>query len=304
MAALPNEILAMIFFARVVQAGSFTAAAAKLGVAKSVVSAKIAELEDRLAVRLLFRTTRKLSLTPEGLALFDVCARVVAAADEAAATAAGTGDAPRGLLRMNAPIVFAQDHLAAPLASFLEQNPNVSVDLSLSDRSIDLVEEGIDLAIRITSRLSGAGLVARKLASDRTVLCASPAYLARRGSPAAAQDLVQHDCLVYSLLKTADEWRFRDPGSRQPLVVPITGRFSAGSGAMLRQAVLAGMGLAVLPSFMIAADLTAGRLRAVLDSFQGTPLGIYAVYPQARRPPAKVRALVDLLVAHFRSPRW
>jgi DNA-binding transcriptional LysR family regulator len=304
MAASPNDILAMVFFARVVEARSFTGAAAKLGVSKSVVSAKVADLEAQLRVRLLHRTTRKLSLTQEGLALYERCARVVSAADEAAIAAEAAGDTPRGLLRINAPIAFAQEYLAAPMAAYLAQNPDVRIELGMNDRLIDLVDEGVDLAIRITSNLRGAGLIARKLATDRTVLCASPAYLARKGTPASAQDLVHHDCCVYSLLKPSEEWRFRDRGSKETYAVPVNGRLSAASGAVLRQVALAGMGVVVLPAFMVAQDVAAGRLRPVVDSFQGAALGIYAVYPQTRRPPGKVRSFVDLLVAHFRTPRW
>jgi DNA-binding transcriptional LysR family regulator len=293
--------MAMVFFARVVEQRSFTAAAAKLGVSKSVVSARIAAFERQLRVPLLHRTTRKLSLTREGLALYERCARVAAAADEAAAAADRAGDAPHGVLRVDAPIVFAQEQLAAPIASYLAKYPQVRVALSMNDKMIDLVEEGVDVAIRITWRLAGAGLVARKLATDRTVLCASPAYLARKGTPASPADLIHHDCLLYSLLKEATEWRFR--AGRRSFSVPIEARFSAASGAVLRSAALAGMGLCVLPRFMIAADLAAGRLRPVIDSFEGVGLGIYAVYPQPQgaRPAPKVRAFVDLLAAHFRS---
>jgi len=219
----------MISFARVVEQRSFTAAAAKLGVSKSVVSARIAAFERRLRTPLLHRTTRKLSLTREGLALYERCARVAAAADEAADAVDRTGDTPHGLLRVDAPIVFAQEHLAAPLAAYLENHPQVRVALTMNDRMIDLVDEGVDVAIRITWKLAGAGLVARKLGTDHTVLCASPAYLARKGTPGAPEDLVRHDCLVYSLLKEATEWRFRV--GKRSLSVPIEARFSAASGA-------------------------------------------------------------------------
>jgi DNA-binding transcriptional LysR family regulator len=304
MPAAPDDILSMVFFARVVEAGSFTGAAAKLGVSKSSVSERISHLEERLRVRLLHRTTRKLALTQEGLVLFERCARVVAAADEAAVAAEGAGDTPRGLLRVNAPVVFAQEYLAAPMAAYLERYPHVRIELGMNDRLIDLVDEGVDVAVRITARLRGAGLIARKLASDRTVLCAAPAYLVRKGTPLSPQDLVHHDCLLYSLLKVTEEWRFRARGSKETFTVPIEGRFSAASGAMVRQAALTGMGLAVLPTFMVAADIAAGRLRPVVDTFQGVELGIFAVYPQARRPPGKVRAFVDTLVSHFRTRRW
>jgi DNA-binding transcriptional LysR family regulator len=305
MTATPDEILAMVFFARVVEARSFTGAAARLGVSKSVVSARVAGLEAQLKVRLLHRTTRKLSLTPDGLTLYERCARVLAAADEAAAAAHGTGDTPRGLLRVNAPSVFAQHYLAAPLAAYLARHPDVRIELTMNDRLIDLVDESIDVAIRIVPALRHGGLVARKLAADHTVLCASPAYLGRKGIPRSPAELLDHDCLIYALLKVAEEWRFRDPGRRDVYSLPLEGRFAAASGAMLRQAALAGMGLAVLPSFMIAGDLAAGRLRRVLeDTFVGVELGIHAVYPEGPRPPSKVRALVDLLVQHFRRPGW
>jgi DNA-binding transcriptional LysR family regulator len=302
MAASPDEILSMVFFVRVVEAGSFTGAAAKLGVSKSVVSGRVAGLEHQLQVRLLHRTTRKLALTPEGLALYERCLPLVTAADDASAAVAGTGKTPRGVLRLNAPVVFAEKYLAPPIAAYLERYPDVRAEITLNDKPVDLVEEGIDVAIRITSRLQGAGLVARKLAADHTVLCASPAYLERHGVPAAAGELVHHHCLVYSLLKVAEEWRFRE--GKETFTVPVEGRFWAGSGALLRSAALAGIGLAVLPTFMIAEDLAAGRLRRVLDSFQGVALGIYAVYPETRPIPSKTRAFVELLLAYFRTPRW
>lgn len=308
MSATPDEILALVVFARVVEARSFTAAAAKLGVSKSVVSTRLSGLERQLGVRLLQRTTRKLSLTPEGLALYDRCAKLVALADEAAASAAGASDAPRGLLRVNAPIVFAEEYLAAPIAQYLARHPDTRVDLTMNDRVVDLVAEGVDVAIRVTTALEGASLTARKLAEDHTVLVASPAYLARRERPSAPEDLLQHDCLVYSLLKVEHEWRFRAPGGRgnkEIYSVPIEPRFSAASGSLLRRAALADMGITVLPSFMVASDLAQGRLVTLLgDHFVGVKLGIYAAYAHARPVPSKVRAFVDLLVAHFRAPPW
>jgi DNA-binding transcriptional LysR family regulator len=302
MPASPDEILSLAYFVRVVEAKSFTGAAARLGVSKSVVSARVSALEDALGTRLLQRTTRKLALTPEGLALHEHAARMVAAADDAAA--AGAADRPRGLLRVDAPVAFAQDYLAPPIAAYLERYPDVRVEITMSDRFIDLVSEGVDVTIRIASRLAGTGLVARKLTADRTVLVAAPAYLARRGTPVVPEDLAQHDCLVYSLLKDSEEWTFRSPGGKQPIVLPIRARFQAGSGALLRSAALAGMGLAVLPTFMVAGDLSAGRLVRVIDAFAPHPLGIHAAYPQGKRVPAKTRAFVDLLAAWFRTPRW
>lgn len=303
MAASPDDIYSMIVFARVVQASSFTAAAAKLGVSKSVVSARVAGLEERLGVRLLHRTTRKLRLTPDGQALIEQCAPLLAAADRAADAVAATGDSPRGLLRINAPVVFAQDYLVEPVAAFLARFPEVRIEITPNDRVVDLVDEGVDLALRVSSGLAEGGLTARKLASDRTVLVASPDYLARRGTPASVDELGEHDCLVYSLRKATDEWRFRE--GKSIVTASVEGRFSAASGALLRSAVLSGMGLAVLPTLMVSKDLAEGRLRPVLESsFAGVSLALYALYPQVRRAPHKVRAFVDLLVSYFRTPRW
>jgi DNA-binding transcriptional LysR family regulator len=302
--ASPETVLSMIAFARVVEARSFTGAASKLGVSKSVVSERVAALERELKLKLLHRTTRKLSLTPDGMELYERCARVTSAADDAVAAFAGAGDTPRGVLRVNAPIVFAEEYLVEPIGEFLRRYPEARIELSLGDRQIDLVEEGTDVAIRITARLAGSGLVARKLASDKPVLCGAPAYLARKGTPKEPEELLHHDCLGYSLLKLSEEWRFRKPAGKEPFAVPIEPRFMAGSGALLRRAALGGLGLAVLPRFMVASDLKAGRLVSVLDSLHAPALGIHAVYPEGRRVPAKVRAFVDLLAAHFATRRW
>ena len=302
--AEPDTILAMIAFARVVEARSFTAAAHKLGVSKSVVSERVSLLERELKLKLLHRTTRKLSLTPDGVALYERCSRVASAADDALVAFEGAGDAPRGLLRVNAPIVFAEEYLVEPIAKYLARFPDVRVELGLNDRPVDLVDEGIDVAVRITARLSTPGLVAKKIATDTPVLCAAPEYLARRGAPAGPEELVHHDCMTYSLLKVSQEWRFRQPGAKEPLSVALEPRFSAGSGALLRRAALAGLGIAVLPRFMVSSDLSAGRLAIALDSLYAPTLGIYAVYPQGRRVPSKVRAFVDTLAAHFKTRRW
>jgi DNA-binding transcriptional LysR family regulator len=304
MSASPDEILSMVCFARVVEAGSFTGAAEKLDLSKSVVSARVAQLEDRVGARLLNRTTRKLSLTAEGMAFYERCARLMNAADEATADVEGPGEAPRGVLRVLAPAAFAQEYLAPALALYLERHPQVRLELTLTDKLVDLSEDGIDVAIRISPAVDSAALSARRLAGDHTVLCAAPAYLTRKGVPTAAEQLVQHDCLVYSLLRISEEWRFRAPGSRDTFTVPIEGRFQAASVGVLRQAALAGMGVCVLPSFMVAEDLAMGRLRKVVDTFAGVELGVFAVYPQARKAPAKVRTLLDVLVAHFKRPRW
>lgn len=301
MTASPDDVLSLVVFARVVEARSFTAAAQRLGVSKSVASARVSQLEQRLGLRLLQRTTRRLSLTTEGMALYEHAARVAAAADQAAAMAAGSAPEPRGVLRVSAPVAFAQLHLSAPIGAFLERYPRVRVELTLADRLVDLVAEGIDVAIRISARLRDSSLVGRKLLDDHTVVCASPAYLARKGTPAVPADLLHHDCMRYSLLAPEDEWRFRAEG--RSFAVPVAARFSAASGVVLREAALAGIGLAVLPSFLVADDLAAGRLQQVLAPHTFVRLAIHALYPSAGVVPANVRAFVDLLAKQLQGTR-
>jgi DNA-binding transcriptional LysR family regulator len=229
------------------------------------------------------------------------------AADAAAATGAGASPEPRGVLRVNAPVVFAQLYLMEPIAAYLAQHALVRVELLLADRLVDLVEEGIDVALRISARLRDSQLVGRKLCEDHTLVCASPAYLARRGTPREPAELIHHDCLRYSLLEAADEWRFRDParkGDSRSFSVPVEARFHAQSGSVLREAALAGLGLAVLPSFMVARDLAAGSLVQVLAPYSFVRIAIQALYAPTRVLPGNVRAFVDLLSQRFRKPPW
>ncbi|HKP56166.1 MAG TPA: LysR family transcriptional regulator [Polyangiales bacterium] len=301
MAATASDVLSMVLFARLVEARSFTAAAGKLGVSKSVVSARLSALEARLGTRLLHRTTRKLSLTPEGLAFYEHCARIAAEADAATATAGGAARDPIGVLRVNAPVTFAQMYLAEPVGAYLEQNPKTRVELVLSDRLVDLVEEGIDVAIRVSARLRDSSLVARKLAGDRSLVCAAPSYLAKHGTPQVPAELLHHACLRYALVKASDEWRFRDGGAS--FSVPVQGRLTVADGATLREAAVTGLGIAVLPSFMITEELRAGRLVTLLDRYNFVRLQIHALTPSGSGS-AKVRAFIDLLADYLRSPPW
>jgi DNA-binding transcriptional LysR family regulator len=291
----------MVLFARVVEAQSFTAAAEKLGVSKSVVSSRLSALEARLGTRLLNRTTRRLSLTPEGLAFYEYCARITAEADAAAAVASGAAKDPIGVLRINAPVTFAQMYLAEPIGRYLERHPKVRIELRMSDRFVDLVEEGIDVAIRVSARLRDSSLVARKLAMDRSVVCASPSYLAEHGTPESPADLLHHACLRYALIKATDEWRFREGG--KSFSVPVEGRLLVADGAMLRESAVAGLGLAVLPSFMVMPEIRAGRLVTVLERYTFVRLTLHALTPAASTSP-KVRAFIDVLSAYLKSPPW
>jgi len=299
-----GDVTDMLLFARVVDERSFTAAARKLGLSKSAVSGRVIRLEERLGTRLLLRTTRRLSLTEDGLRFYERCARVAAEADEAAGVAGDVGDAVRGPLRVTASVGFGQRHLTAPVAAFLERHPAVRLELAVTDRVVDLVAEGFDVAVRTQARLADSSLLARRLTGDRVVLCAAPAYLARRGTPASPADLVHHVCLRYSRQKAREEWAFVGAGGA-PLAVSVDGPLAVSSGTVLRAAAVAGLGLAVLPESEVADELAAGRLRKVLEgTLRDAELGVYAVHPHGRKAPARVRALVDFLVEWFRKARW
>ncbi|MGC3998184.1 MAG: LysR family transcriptional regulator [Anaeromyxobacter sp.] len=301
MAAPLDTLVSMALFVRVVEDRSFTAAARSLGISKSAVSARVARLEDQLGVRLLERTTRKVAATAAGQEVYERAARMVAAAEEAAQAVEGADAAPRGTVRITAPVTFTNLYLAAPIAGFVARHPHVRVELITSDRLVDLVEDGFDLAIRI-SRLADSSLVARKLASDRLVVVAAPAYLARAGAPRTPADLVQHECLRSAHIPASGEWGFRGLGTGQR--VGGGGRFVASDAAVLRSAAVAGLGLAVLPLAMVAHELAAGRLTTVLEGHARRELGIYAVHTHRRHVPPKVRALIDHLAASFAKPPW
>jgi DNA-binding transcriptional LysR family regulator len=295
MATSVDDLVSLALFARVVEGRSFTAAATALGLSKSAVSTRVARLEDHLGVRLLHRTTRRVSPTEAGAAVYERAARLVAAADEAAEAAEGAGGEPRGLVRLTAPVTFAELYLAGPIGEFLARHRGARVEVVASDRLVDLVGEGFDLAIRV-SRLADSSLVARKLAQDRLVVVAAPAYLARAGLPRGPADLAGHELLRSSHLPVSGEWGFRGLSTGERAVGE--GRFVASDAGVLREAAAAGVGLAVLPESLVAPDLAAGRL-VVVDGFPGRELGVWAVHPHRRHVPAKVRALVDLLAAHF-----
>ncbi|UJR86445.1 LysR family transcriptional regulator [Sandaracinus amylolyticus] len=296
-----DRLSSLALFARVVQLRSFTAAAEQSGIAKSAVSARISELERRLGVQLLRRSTRKLALTDEGVRFYEHCARVLESADAAEASVAAASADLRGTLRVSAPIAFAQMHLAGVLSDFLARHPELEIELSADDRFVDVVEGGFDVVVRI-GRLEPSGLVARRLASDRLVVCGSPAYLARVGTPESPADLVHHNCLHYALVSQRGEWRFRgDDGSA--LTIPVRGNLTTTSGSVLREAAIAGLGLAVLPSFMVARDVAEGRLELVLEGRRRAEIGVFAI-TAGRQLPARTRALVEHLARAFADAPW
>jgi DNA-binding transcriptional LysR family regulator len=296
-----EHLTSLALFARVVQLHSFTAAAEQSGLAKSAVSKRITQLEKHLGVQLLRRTTRKLALTEEGLRFYEHCAKVLQAAERAQESVAAANTAMRGPLRVSGPVTFSQMHLAPAIAEFLKLHPEIELTLSLDDRLVDVVEGGFDVVIRI-SRLKDASFVVRKLATDRLVVCASPEYLDRMGRPSSPEELVRHNCLHYGLVPLSGEWRFR--GQEGPMAIPVRSNFTATDGTVLRQVALAGLGLAVLPSFMVAPDVAAGRLELVLEGHRRAEIGLYAVTAQGRQLPMRTRAFVEFLVRRFANVRW
>jgi DNA-binding transcriptional LysR family regulator len=295
------DLSSFAVFAEVVRHRSFTGAARATGIAKSAVSKRIAALESRLDVRLLNRSTRRLSLTDEGVRFYEHCAAMLESARAAEESLAGATRGIAGQLRINAPVTFSQMHLARAVSSFVRKHPAVRVHLSTDDRFVDVVEAGFDIVIRI-GRLSDTSLYARRLATDRVVIVASPRYLARAGEPDSPEDLVHHDCLHYELVARAAEWRFR--GKNRPLDMPTSGPFETTDGTVLRRAAIAGLGLAVVPFYMVAKDVAAGRLQLVLEGARRGQIGVYALYAHRAHLPLRTRAMLDFLERWFADPPW
>lgn len=292
----------MKVFSKVAELGSLSAAARALDLSNPSVTRHVAELEAYLNARLFHRTTRRLSLTETGSAYLERCRRLLNDLEEAT-LAAGSGTlAPSGTLRLNAPVSFSIRHLGPLLPLYAQRHPAVNLDVTLSDRVVDLVDEGYDLAIRIT-RNADSTLVARRIASTRLLVCASPAYLEKHGVPRVPKDLEQHVCLGYSYLPSRNEWQFSRAGKHY--AVRVKGPMQANNGHLLREAALAGMGIVREPSFNIGDDLRAGRLVRLLPEYASNELTICAVYPSRQHLSAKVRSFVDFLAEQFGdTPDW
>jgi DNA-binding transcriptional LysR family regulator len=291
----------MASYVAVVDAGSFVRAADSIGLSKAAISRHVNDLEQRLGVRLLHRTTRRLSLTAEGHAFHSRCKELLAAVDETESEVTAQSGAPRGLLRVNAPLTFGVLHLAPLWGQFAELYPEVSLDVTLGDRVVDLVDEGYDLAVRITA-MTGSMLVSRKLASTRMVLCASPAYLAKHGIPRHPSELASHRAVAYTYWASRDEWEFTGPDG--PVSVRVNACIHANNGDTCRLAALHHQGIILQPTFIVGEDLERGTLVELLPQFRSIELGINAVYPTRKFVPLKVRRLIDFLAAAFRDPPW
>lgn len=287
-------------FLRVAEAGSFSAVAAERGTTQPTVSRQVAALEAHLGARLLARTTRALSLTDEGRSFAERARRVLEALEEAESAVGRRQARLGGTLRLSCPVVFGRRHVVPRLPGFMALHPELSIDLVMSDGFTDLVEEGIDLAIRV-GEVTDPGLVARRIGATRRVTVAAPAYLAARGRPAVPQDLQGHDCIVYSRLATGNRWQFAGAAPEVRIEVEVRGRLQVNSSEGVREAVIAGLGIGVLPIWAIDADLAEGRLVPLLEAFEPRRLPMHAVYPSRRYVPARVRAMADHLAAAFRA---
>jgi len=286
----------MRVFATVVATGSFAAAAARLDISRAMASKYVLYLEERLGTRLLQRTTRKLGLTDSGTAYYERCAQILEEVEEAESGAVNLSAKPRGILRLTMPVSFSVRHIGPLITRYLEKFPEVQIDAVLSDRRIDLIEEGLDLALRVGPS-PDPGLIARRLAADRLVICAAPAYLDRCGRPTRPQDLAAHNCVLYSYSAAGSEWKMTGPDGEHS--VKVGGNMRANNGDLLNQVVLSGGGLMCQPEFLVGEDLRAGRLEEVLKEYRCESLGIYAVFPSRKHLSAKTRTFVDFLVEHL-----
>lgn len=292
----------MSVFIAVVDAGSFIGAVDGLRMSKAAVSRHVDALEQRLGVRLLQRTTRRLSLTDDGRTFYQRAKEVLSALDDAEAALTSRAAEPSGVIRVNVPLTFGVDHLAPLWPRFLNAHPKVDLDITLNDRVVDLVDEGYDLAVRIGA-MPDSTLVSRHLADTRMILCATPRYLAQHGTPHVPRDLAAHRVLAYTNSASRDEWTFTGPDGHT-VATRLHARVYSNNGDTCRAIALGDGGIMLQPRFMLDADLRAGRLCEIMPDHQAGTLGIYAVYPTRKQLPLKVRRLVDFLVESFQHVTW
>lgn len=297
-----EDLKHMAIFAAVVEGRSFSEAARRLGLSKSVVSKAVSDLERSLGARLLNRTTRAMSLTDAGSVLYAHGVRIVEELQQARLSVGQFNSAPRGLLRVSASVAFGTLHVAPALPLFLARHPDVRIDMVIGDRIVDLAEEGFDMAVRI-SREPAQNLVARRLATVNRKIVATPDYFRRHGVPVTPADLASHNCLTYTHFNPQDTWRLQGPDGE--ITVPIKGNLRLNDDEALSEAVLGGLGVALLPTFIIGKEIHAERLQAVLSDYVPSERYIHAVYLPSRHVPASVRAFIDFLLERFApTPYW
>ncbi|WP_295895153.1 LysR family transcriptional regulator [uncultured Vibrio sp.] len=287
----------LILFSQVIELGSFSKVAEQNNLTNSVVSKRIARLEEDIGVQLLYRTTRKLTLTEAGKALLHGAKTVKLAAQEAMDSVAGFGENISGHIKMSVPTISGDLILADAVAEFCDMNPGLSVDMSLDNKFVDLVDGGFDLVIR-TGYLEDSSLIARHILDSQWVVCASPSFIAKHGKPTEPQHLVKHNCLQYAYQTTgASEWEFK--GKEGNYIVRVSGNFSTNNATALRKAALGGYGFAYVPRCLVYHDIRNGQLVDIFPELVGKKLGIYAVYPFTRQPPNKVKLLIEHIRARY-----
>ncbi|MBO2584274.1 LysR family transcriptional regulator [Shewanella algae] len=289
---------ALPVFVAVVESGSFSAAAKQLGSSKSAISKRISQLETRLGVQLLYRTTRSLSLTEAGERYYDSVRHAVRFAREAEDAIGELQHSPKGLLRMSVPMVYGRRYVAPLMAEFLQRFPDIRLQLELSDSHTDLIAEGFDLALRI-GELADSSLVAKRIAPCESFLVAAPEYLKRYGTPQTPEQLGQHNCLFYSLFRGGSEWRFQGPQQQSGGEVRIEpkGNFEVNNSDAIHSAILQGLGIANMPDFIVRGDIAKGRLVVLMPEYRLPQHAIYCVYPRRKHLPAKVSTMIDFLTA-------
>ncbi|MBE4593072.1 LysR family transcriptional regulator [Vibrio navarrensis] len=282
-------------FVAVAETGSFTQAAKRLVTSVANVSRRIALLEERLGVKLLLRTTRKVSLTEAGQVYYQQCRALLEGLEQAELTVTQMQQTPRGKLKVTAPVTYGEQKIAPLLNDFLLQHPKLELELVLTNQKLDLIEQGVDVAVRL-GQLDDSSFIARRLSNRHLYVCATPDYLAQCGTPHTLSELTKHSCLV----GTYDHWRFKE--NQQSRSIRVKGRLSCSSGVVLLDAVIKGMGLAQLPDYYVEEYLLSGRLVEVLPSYRDDREGVWALYPQNRHLSPKVRLLVDYLAQHLSAP--
>ena len=296
-----DKLEAMNVLVKVVASGSFAEAARRLGVTRSAISKAITQLEQELGARLLDRTTRRVVPTEAGLAYYERCLAILAQISETEAQISRLHDEPKGVLKINAPMSFGTLYLGAAIAEFMDRYRDLKVELTLTDRMIDPLEEGVDVTVRIGAMMDSS-LIARRISTVRVLLVASPDYLARHGTPKVPTDLATHKCLHYGHSTTVPRWQLTEDGAA--ISVPVTACLSSNNGDTLRDAAVKGIGIARLPSFLVGSDLAAGRLVCLLPSYRPQDVTIHALYAPNRFLAAKSRVFIDFLVERFSRPTW
>lgn len=296
-----DRALEMQVFCTVVDKGNFVGAAEPLDMSKAAVSRHVNALEERLGVRLIQRTTRRLSLTDEGRQFYHQAREVLALMDQAEEAVTSASPEPTGVLRVNAPLSFGVLHLAPVWADFMRLYPKIELDISLNDRQVDLIDEGFDAAVRI-ARMESSSLIGRRLAGTRMRLCASPDYLASHPAITTLSDLEQHGAIAYTNFSSGNEWHFTGPSGPESVRTRSTVRCN--NGDTCRSITVAGGGISLQPSFMVSNDLSTGVLVEVLPEYKSVELGVYIVYPTRKHLSPKVRALINFLAERFASPPW